>query len=201
MLGKFITLTILTSALALLTISCGGDNQAEQTSETETANPAKDPTGNPGSPAGEAQTPAVQSEFLFTTYDIDGNLRNSAEWVGQQPVVLNFWGTWCPPCRKEIPDLVKLYAEFRPRGIEILGLAVRDNPDNVIKYSREHGMNWVMLMADNSLAMRYRLTGVPTTIFIDRSGKEVGRFVGPRDYETFKEAFLITLNREPDSSR
>ncbi len=197
MLRKFITLTILASALAFLIISCGGENQAEQTAENR-AEPA--PENNPGPTAEATQTPTVESEFLFTTYDVDGNLRNSAEWVGQQPVVLNFWGTWCPPCRKEIPDLVKLYDELHPQGIEILGLAVRDNPDNVIRYSQEQGMNWVMLMADNSLAMRYRLTGVPTTIFIDRNGKEVGRFVGPRDYETFREAFLITLTRGADST-
>lgn len=136
---------------------------------------------------------SVSSEFLFSAYDIDGTLRSSGDWLGKQPIVLNFWGTWCPPCRKEIPDLVRLYDEFRGKGIEILGLAVRDNAANVAKFSYENGMNWVMLMGDNAMATRYRLTGVPTTIFVNKQGVEIARFIGPRDYETFKAAFQALL--------
>ena len=183
MLKKITSLIMLTAIAAFFIISCGGDNQAEQTTE------------NPS-----AETAAIESDFLFTAYDTDGTLRNSAEWVGKKPVVLNFWGTWCPPCRKEIPDLVKVYNELHPRGIEIIGLAVRDQSDNVIQFAKENGMNWVMLMADNSLAMRYQITGVPTTIFVSREGKELGRFVGPRDYQTFMDAFLLTLHSYPDST-
>lgn len=167
--------------VALSLVSCGS------TKEEQLAEDSSDST------AVVAQQEQPVSEFIFNTYDIDGNLRSSSEWVGKQPVVLNFWGTWCPPCRKEIPDLVKIYSEYESLGVEILGLAVRDQPGTVAKFSLENGMNWVMLMADQSLGMRYRITGVPTTIFIDRDGKEVGRFVGPRDYETFKQAFDAIL--------
>ncbi len=153
MLKKITPLIMLTAIAAFFIISCGGDNQAEQIAE------------NPS-----AETAAIESDFLFTAYDTDGTLRNSTEWVGKKPIVLNFWGTWCPPCRKEIPDLVKIYNELHPQGIEIIGLAVRDQSDNVIQFAKENGMNWVMLMADNSLAMRYKITGVPTTIFVSRDG-------------------------------
>ncbi len=174
MFRKLTTFLMLPLMAMLLTISCGGDTQSENNIE-------------------DASPPAVESKFLFTAYDAYGNVRNTAEWVGKQPVVLNFWGTWCPPCRREIPDLVRVYNEFKSQGIEMIGLAVNDTPDKVIRFAGENGMNWVMLMADQSLGVRFQLTGVPTTIFISRDGKELGRFVGPRSYEIFKEAFQLAL--------
>jgi len=163
-----------------LMISCGGESQSENNVDDAAA-----PEGT------EAST--VESGFLFTANDVNGNVRNSNEWVGKQPVVINFWGTWCPPCRREIPDLVKVYNEFQSQGIEIIGLAINDTPEKVIKFAQDNGMNWVMLMGDRDLGVRYQITGVPTTIFVGRDGKELGRFVGPRDYNTFKEAFLLAL--------
>ena len=65
----------------------------------------------------------------FTAYNLNGAPQHTSEWIGKGPVVLNFWGTWCPPCRREIPDLVRVYNELHPQGIEILGLAVRDRPN------------------------------------------------------------------------
>ena len=173
------------SIMAVLTamflfVSCSGDTQSK-----EADTPTEQPTTE------QASTSA--SQFEFAAYDLDGNLRQSSEWVGKKPVVLNFWGTWCPPCRKEIPDLVKVYDEFQPKGVEIVGLAVRDNAGKVAKFSRENNMNWVMLMAEPEMAARYRISGVPTTIFLDRNGNELGRFIGPRGYDVFKQAFEAIL--------
>jgi thiol-disulfide isomerase/thioredoxin len=182
MIIKPLTILALALAMMFLMISCGGDTQSESTGEAVAQAPPE-----------ESAAPGLSSEFIFTAYDVEGNLRNSSEWIGKQAVVLNFWGTWCPPCRREIPDLVRVYNEFQDQGIEMIGLAVNDTPDKVIKFSSKNGMNWVMLMADKNLGVRYKLTGVPTTIFINKDGKELGRLVGPRDYNTFKEAFLLTL--------
>lgn len=169
---------LLATSMALLVGGCGSDQAAEDTPQTVSQVP------------GDL---AAESEFIFTAYDVYGTPQSSAQWVGKQAVVLNFWGTWCPPCRKEIPDLVKVYNEFQGQGIEMLGLAVRDRPDNVITFSRDNGMNWPMLMGDNSLAMKFRITGVPTTIFVSKNGTELGRFVGPQDYDTFRQAFELAL--------
>ncbi|MEW5993401.1 MAG: TlpA disulfide reductase family protein [Candidatus Zixiibacteriota bacterium] len=126
----------------------------------------------------------------FKVFDIEGKLHSSSEWIGRQPVVISFWGTWCGPCRKEIPDLVKLYNEYSPRGVEILGLAVRDHPDRIRRFTQQFGVNWVMLMADTDVVLRYNATtGIPTTIFLDRDGKEVMRYVGARPYEMLKKGF------------
>lgn len=130
--------------------------------------------------------PAVQ----FTALDIDGKTRASSEWIGKQPVVINFWGTWCPPCRQEIPDLVKLYDEYKGRGVEMVSLAVKDEPAAVRSYATEARMNWIHLMGDDPIYQVFGgVRGVPTTIFYDQTGKEVKRFVGAQSYQTFKQAF------------
>ncbi|NOY88217.1 MAG: redoxin domain-containing protein [FCB group bacterium] len=206
-MSKSITVWLSILLLAFVFTSCSNKNSKTKTPPvSQSPTPASTVQNNNGSgnkspkaktppvnqspaPASTVQNSNTESKFYFTAYDVDGTLRNSNKWVGKEPVVINFWGTWCPPCRREIPDLVKVYNEYHPKGIEILGLAVKDQPKKVKRFAQQKGMNWVMLMADTDLAMRYHIRGVPTTIFIDRNGKEVGRFVGPRDYKTFKEAF------------
>ena len=141
--------------------------------------------------SGNKQTGAGQ---YFEVFDITGKLHRSDEWIGKQPVVLNFWGTWCGPCRKEMPDLVRLYNEYAPKGIEMLGLAVNDHPNRIEKFASQYGMRWVMLMADRHIAMRYGVTsGIPQTIFLDKNGREVKRFIGARPYETLKTGFEALL--------
>ena len=143
----------------------------------------------------------VESSIEFTALDLDGNLRKSSEWIGQQPVVINIWGTWCPPCRQEIPDLVRLYGEYKDKGLEFVGLALErsNGPDGVKRFAQQHNMDWVMLMGDREIAIDLQATGVPKTILVDRYGKVMqvtdvmGRsgdaFVGPQPYEVFKAAF------------
>jgi thiol-disulfide isomerase/thioredoxin len=149
----------------------------------------KSETSAPKQTATAAQA-APQGKNQFQAYDPGGKLRSSNEWIGKQPVVINFWGTWCPPCRREIPDLIKLYAEYAPKGVQIIGLAVKDEPVNVKVFSEQAGMQWVMLMADYDILSQFGITGgVPTTIFLDRNGNEVSRVIGSQSYEQFKPRF------------
>ncbi|MEW6051190.1 MAG: TlpA disulfide reductase family protein [Candidatus Zixiibacteriota bacterium] len=167
------------AASAVLLASCKTDNQ--KTGST----PGADLQAQPAMAAGQNQ---------FKAYDLNGKLRNSSEWVGRQPVVLNFWGTWCPPCRREIPDLVKLYDEYRTKGVEIIGLAVKDQPMTVKVFTQEAGMDWVMLMADYDVLSQFNVTGgIPTTIFLDKNGNEIGRVIGAQSYEQFKPRFDAIL--------
>ena len=170
------TLTILAAMVAAIAIlalaGCGSDGSSADTkADTQQAN----------------TTPAFTPAH-FAAMDTDGTQHQSTEWIGKKPVVLNFWGTWCPPCRKEIPELVKLHNEYQGK-MEMVSLAVRDTPAKVENFSSAQGMEWLMLIAENDILLKYNVTvGVPTTIFLDKNGKEVARFVGPRSYETFKQA-------------
>ena len=131
-----------------------------------------------------------KSAPLFSVKDADGSWRSGDEWLGKQAVVINFWGTWCPPCRREIPDLVKLNDEFSPKGVALISVAVNDSPSKVKQYAANNDMDWVMLMAEDQVLIDYRVTtGIPTTIFIDKEGNEVARFIGMRDYATLRKGF------------
>jgi thiol-disulfide isomerase/thioredoxin len=161
-----------TLAAALVLASCGGDH--DQTKQAST-------------PRQVQASPSV--DIVFQAWDIYGTLHRSGKWVGKQPVVVNFWGTWCPPCRREIPDLVRLYKEYLSKDVEIIGFAVRDTPGKVSRYTEQAQMGWVMLMADKDLLDLFGIKSVPTTIFYDHTGRQVARFVGAKTYDELKPYF------------
>jgi thiol-disulfide isomerase/thioredoxin len=180
-----ITFTLL---LPLMVLSCGGDKAETESSASATAD--HQTTNQPSSmkPMGQSEGDS-KGNIAFQAYDIEGTLRRSSEWIGKQPVIINIWGTWCPPCRKEIPDMVRFYNEYSKKGVEILGIAVRDTPQKVRNYANQQDMDWVMLLGDrNTVSTMGNVTAVPTTIVLDEEGREVERWTGPRSYEQFKEA-------------
>jgi thiol-disulfide isomerase/thioredoxin len=141
-----------------------------------------------------SQAATIGTSPLFSAQDLNGTWRSADQWLGKQPVVINFWGTWCPPCRREIPDLVKLNNEYSPKGVVLVSLAVNDSPSSVKEYAADNNMNWELLMAEDQILVDYGVTtGIPTTIFIDRNGNEVTRFIGMRDYGTLKQGFDAIL--------
>ncbi|MFQ6007943.1 MAG: TlpA family protein disulfide reductase [Candidatus Zixiibacteriota bacterium] len=147
-----------------------------------------------GSDSNKSQRTPKTENVRYDVYDITGKGHRLDEWIGKQPVVLNFWGTWCGPCRREIPSLVKLYGEFAPKGVEMIGLAVKDKPEKVQMFSQQYGMTWVMLMANREVLTKFRvISGIPQTIFLDKNGTEVRRYVGAKPYEALKQGFEAIL--------
>ncbi len=151
---------------------------------------------------GTSQTPnktasnvsGTHSGATFAVNDTEGNMHRMEEFVGS-PLILNFWGTWCPPCRRELPDLQRIYTEYKPKGLQIIGLAVNDTPEKVREFAQRNGLAWVMLMANREALQSFEVSsGVPTTVFIDRQGREVSRVIGARDYEFFKKEVAKIIN-------
>ncbi len=170
--NQLLHIVILFSFLLFLSCSGGDKSGKADTQQNQTA---------------QAQKASV---VTFAAADLDGTIHQSSEWIGQKPVVINFWGTWCGPCRNEIPELVRVYNEYQAQGIEIISIAVNDTPDRVRDYAAQAGMNWVHLMAEKQILIDYKATtGIPTTIFLDKNGKEVHRFIGFQGYDEFKQAF------------
>ena len=98
-------------------------------------------------------------------------------------VILNFWATWCGPCKREIPDFIELQRRYGERGLQILGVAL-DDRGPVEEYTATNGLNYHVLIGDGQIAQLYGgITSIPTTFIIDRSGKIVNSFVGlqPKD--------------------
>ncbi|MEW5922955.1 MAG: TlpA disulfide reductase family protein [Candidatus Zixiibacteriota bacterium] len=133
-------------------------------------------------------TTAVAGLSTLTAYDLDGNTHSFGEYVGKKPLIVNFWGTWCPPCKREMPDLKKIYDEYRGKGLEIVGLVVRSTPQQVKDFTAQYGYDWPMMMADAQSARLFGLgSGVPFTVFVDRNGKVLSEtFTGARTYNDFK---------------
>lgn len=95
------------------------------------------------------------------------------------PVVLNFWASWCIPCRQEAPALEQAWRAARPRGVLFLGLNMQDLTDDARAFARSVGMDYPSVRdRSNEVAREYGATGIPETFFIDRRGRIVGHVVG-----------------------
>ncbi|HKI63918.1 MAG TPA: TlpA disulfide reductase family protein [Burkholderiales bacterium] len=113
--------------------------------------------------------------------DLEGRTRQLAEWTGRV-VVCNFWATWCPPCREEIPMLVALNSRMEPKGAQVVGIAV-DFAAKVASLARDYKITYPILIAgpDGIDLMREagnQVGGLPYTAFLDRKGKIVGTKLG-----------------------
>ncbi|MBW1730314.1 MAG: TlpA family protein disulfide reductase [Deltaproteobacteria bacterium] len=120
----------------------------------------------------------------FTLYDLNGQKVSLEEYKGS-PVLLDFWATWCPPCRMSIPELIKIQEQYRDKGLVVLGLSLDDPslvPDAYMKaFKEEFKINYRILRA-NERVMRdyfgYENAAIPTMFLVDRKGRIVGKIVG-----------------------
>lgn len=132
----------------------------------------------------------------FALPDLEGNTVRNTDFQGKV-VLLNFWATWCPPCRDEVPDFVRLQSKYRDQGLEIVGLSLdHGGARDVRPFADEYDVNYTMLIASQETAENYGgILGVPTTFVLDREGTIVKRFVGRASAEAFEEAIRPLLAR------
>jgi thiol-disulfide isomerase/thioredoxin len=106
-------------------------------------------------------------------------------------VVLNFWGSWCTPCRVEAPDLAKLASDFQASGVRFLGIDIRDSPASAQAFTSDFRISYPSLNdPGDNLALDFRNTvppaGIPTTLVISRSGRITARVIGNVTYTGLK---------------
>jgi len=127
----------------------------------------------------------------FAFEDLEGNTVRLSELRGK-PVLLNFWATWCPPCRKEIPDLQRFYEQYGDR-ITLLGIDWGEDVEEVKRFLERYGATYTNLLdKDGKFFVRYRLTGLPTSYWIDEEGIIRGMWLGAMELEEMVEGFRKT---------
>jgi len=115
----------------------------------------------------------------FLLQGLDGSEVRLSDFRGQ-PVVLNFWATWCAPCRKEIPQFVDAYQRFRDEGLVVVGVNMQEGKSIAQRYADDYGMEFpIVIDVDGEVGDEYRLLGLPVTFFIDREGVVRSVFTGP----------------------
>jgi peroxiredoxin len=136
----------------------------------------------------------------FMLADLDGNVMTYSAYEGQV-VLLTFWGTWCGPCRQEIPDFIKLYDEFNNEGLEIIGIAIQSGgAESIKKFSDYYKINYPVLtdiegnesykaFSDFGTISGVGTRAVPTTFLIDRQGYIVKTYRGARPGHVFSKDF------------
>ena len=166
--------------LVLALAGCGGGSKTS--SEGTTAAPPAT-TGEVGS-----QAPP------FALADLSGQTVSSTAFAGKV-VILDFWATWCPPCRAEVPDFVALQEKYGSQGLEIVGLSLdAGGAKDVAPFVEEYKVNYKMLLHADEVAKAYGgITSIPTTFVIDRQGKIVQRFVGQMSREVFEASIAPLL--------
>lgn len=92
-------------------------------------------------------------------------------------ILLDFWATWCPPCRAAIPHLIKVYESFRDKNFILFGIGL-DDKELLIKMSDELNINYPILIGNNEIARYYKIEAIPTLILLDKNGKIYYREVG-----------------------
>ncbi|HNR22176.1 MAG TPA: TlpA disulfide reductase family protein [Steroidobacteraceae bacterium] len=137
----------------------------------------------------------------FTLKDRDGVPRTLAHWAGR-PLLVNFWATWCAPCRREIPLLTSLRAEHADEGLEVIGIAV-DFREDVLKYAEEIGLEYPLLIGEQDGLEAAAAFGVeplfPFSVFSDRQGRIVAVRIG--ELHADEAAFILDRVREVGANR
>jgi len=133
----------------------------------------------PPAPPAAVPVPAVRP--VFSLADTSGAMRSITDWDGRS-LMVNFWATWCPPCRREIPLLNELQREHAAAGFQVIGIAV-DFRDAVLSYLEQTPVAYPVLIGeqdglDAAKAFGMAATGFPFTVFTDRSGNIITVFVG-----------------------
>jgi peroxiredoxin len=142
---------------------------------------------------GVAGHTAVMPEWSLK--DADGKMVHSTDFKGKV-VILDFWATWCGPCRAEIPNFIVLQRQYEKQGLVVVGLSVDEDGAHVVKpFAQRLGMNYPVVLADKKTQDAFGgIEAVPTTFIIDRKGRIAKEHMGFADKDEFENEIKPLLN-------
>lgn len=136
-------------------------------------------------------------DFDFELEDVKGEMVSLGDFAGKVTIV-DFWGTWCPPCREEIPSFIKLKKTYGSKGFDIVGINYEgvegeEAVEKITEFMEDHEMNYNCLIGDDETSDQVDIEGYPTTLFIDAKGKVRMKMVGLHSYEKLEAVVKILL--------
>lgn len=149
----------------------------------------------------KAKMPGMSSQNYpdapeFTFEDLNRNKISLSDLSGKV-IFLNVWATWCPPCTREIPDFIKVYEQYKDKGLEIIGISVdRISQSKVLKFAEKYNINYPVAMMTSKLYKDYGpFPAIPVTIVIDKNRKIRNRKIGMVN-KGFVESWFLKLIEE-----
>lgn len=131
----------------------------------------------------------------FAVKTVDGKTLKLSD-LRNKPVIVDFWATWCGPCRASMPDLNDMHARYGAKGLTVVGLSVDETgPAPVKRFASQLGVKFTIAMANDDILDAYGpIRSIPTTFFINRKGEIVRRVIGRIDSETMNNYVQEIMN-------
>ena len=130
--------------------------------------------------------PALPPAPAFALPDLDDAVTKLSDLKGKI-LIVNFWATWCPPCRKEMPSMQRAWHELKDKGVVLIGIHVGGNTDKVWDFTSEYNLTFPILIdKSGAVSKKWKTIGLPTTYVVDGSGRKVYRAIGGREWDDDK---------------
>jgi len=170
-------LILLLAVIPLLGWGCSsGSSRADGSKQAEASGPA---SAAPADGAG-GDSQVVKLDFSLPKASGNGNL-DLKQFEGSI-LVVDFWATWCPPCRMAIPSLNELFRKYKDQGVSVVGISVDENPKALVGFEREAHIEYASLLTSEQAEKAFGgIVGLPTTFVVDRQGKVFKSYVGEVD--------------------
>ncbi len=185
------------------------DNQPKNTENIQKTQEAKTvkPSNNPGIFEIATVGEPVANKLVDFTYKNNNKNLSIKEYAKGKYIFLNFWGTWCPPCRREIPDIIEIQKELKDELV-VIGIALERQPDfeaagkAVADFAEANGINYLNVVVPSASPSRMKIAeayggiqAVPTTLLIDKNGNIVERIIGGRSKEEFMQSIKRMIGK------
>jgi peroxiredoxin len=149
--------------------------------------------------AADGTTPACKSDgkadYNFTVRDMNGASVKLSDFKGKV-LLVNFWATWCPPCKAELPGLIELYDRYKDEGLVVLGISGDDDAETLRAFASEWKINYPMIVGRDEVALMDAygpIYGYPISVIVGRDGALCGKHVGPATKEEFEREIKALL--------
>lgn len=173
----FVVLVLVLVGVSIYTISNYNNNISKA---------APSPTPTTPAPEQASPSPQIKHKIDFTLKDLNGKDVSIHDFTGKK-IYVNFWATWCSPCKSEMPELEKLYQETKDSDLVIIAVNLGDSKETVQAFMNQNNYHFTVLLdSDNAIASKYGITGIPTSIFLDREGYLVDGMTGAMSYDNMR---------------